>query len=424
MTFQKFKWDNNARSQLAAGIWASALSMIVTTWEGALFPATWDFLLTLEQYDSNSEVVKREIVKATARSTDTFTIVRSQGVSVQDDTASPKTNWTTARSFDEDDYVSLYITEEQLDDIQDEITRIVDTDIADLETDKLDIVDFQKWTPVYNASSWWTDAYAIALTPAISVYTDWQTLQFRADVWNSWTATLNVNSVWAKTIKKEWVDEDLDTGDIEANQIVAVTWNSVEDVRQMQSNYGQVVQTTPESVTKSFQFWMYTGQWDVMRWWVADNPSTYWTDTDTTGSSWKNTITQIDTDKYAVVYQEGSKWYIAIITVVDWEPVFGAPVEFLWAAFDVASISKLDTDKWIIFYADNATTDLFARAFSVSWSTPTLWAELELHDAISTQFLDSCPIDTDKAIVCYNDSTLDWQVTVITTSWLVITDEW
>ena len=69
---------NNASSTIAAGITNSATSLTLATGQGALFPSPtggdW-FLLTLTQATQESSW---EIVKVTARSTDTLTIVRAQ----------------------------------------------------------------------------------------------------------------------------------------------------------------------------------------------------------------------------------------------------------------------------------------------------------------------------------------------------------
>lgn len=69
------KFTNYATTALASGIAAGDLSLAVTGGTGALFPSleTVDyFFCTL------SSGATKEIVKVTARSTDTFTIVRAQ----------------------------------------------------------------------------------------------------------------------------------------------------------------------------------------------------------------------------------------------------------------------------------------------------------------------------------------------------------
>jgi len=90
---------NNAESSLASGITDTATSLTLATGEGALFPSPTGgdfFLATLAQL-VNGQEVNHEIVKVTARTTDTFTIERGQ-------------EGTTARAFSADDIVSLRLT--------------------------------------------------------------------------------------------------------------------------------------------------------------------------------------------------------------------------------------------------------------------------------------------------------------------------
>lgn len=116
------------------------------------------------------------------------------------DTATAQTN--TAQSFDAGDTISVRFTGEIIDDINTEIARI--------ETEKLSISDYQNGTKVYAATSTGTDAYAITLDPPLTSYALGQTFKFMTDVANTGPATLNVNGLGAKTIKK-LRDQDLDS---------------------------------------------------------------------------------------------------------------------------------------------------------------------------------------------------------------------
>lgn len=71
------KLANRAVSLLASDITDSDLSLSVTSGEGALFPSTGDFHVTICSYSAGVES-NIEIVNVTARSADTFTIVRAQ----------------------------------------------------------------------------------------------------------------------------------------------------------------------------------------------------------------------------------------------------------------------------------------------------------------------------------------------------------
>ena len=79
----------------------------------------------------------------------------------------------------------------------------------------------------YAASATGNDSYAVTLTPAPGSYAAGDVYYFKADVANTGAASLNVNSLGAKTIKKmkSGVLADLETGDIAAGQIVAVAYD-------------------------------------------------------------------------------------------------------------------------------------------------------------------------------------------------------
>lgn len=174
MTLTNYKTTNNASSTLASGIGAGATSLVCATGQGGRFPSTFPFLITIEKTVADV-VTKREIVKVTNRSSDAFTIVRSAGYCLASDSATTQTN--TAQSFDSGDVISLRLTGEIIDDVNAELSR--------LETDKLDIADFQNGEKVYASTSTGTDAYAITLTPAITAYVTAQTFRFSADVANT-----------------------------------------------------------------------------------------------------------------------------------------------------------------------------------------------------------------------------------------------
>jgi hypothetical protein len=96
-------YANNAASRLAASITSVATSFSVTAGHGAKFPAISGgdyFYATLMDSAGNLEVVK-----VTARATDTFTVARAQ-------------EGTTARAYSVNDIVDLRITKLMLDDFK------------------------------------------------------------------------------------------------------------------------------------------------------------------------------------------------------------------------------------------------------------------------------------------------------------------
>lgn len=75
----------------------------------------------------------------------------------------------------------------------------------------------------YGADAGSNDTYVITIS-GISSYITGQLVQFKANTANTGAATLNVNSIGAKTIKKNY-NEDLNDNDIRANQIVNVIYD-------------------------------------------------------------------------------------------------------------------------------------------------------------------------------------------------------
>lgn len=69
-----------------------------------------------------------------------------------------------------------------------------------------------------------TDAYAVTMAPVPTSYTSGMLVHFKANTANTGPATLNVNGLGAKTIKRN-ADQDLLTGDIAADQIVAAVYD-------------------------------------------------------------------------------------------------------------------------------------------------------------------------------------------------------
>lgn len=79
-----------------------------------------------------------------------------------------------------------------------------------------------------------TDTYAITVTPAVTALANGDIYIFRANTVNTGVATLNVNTLGDKPIRK-YKDKGLDDSDIKAGQIVTVIYDSVNDVFQLQN---------------------------------------------------------------------------------------------------------------------------------------------------------------------------------------------
>jgi hypothetical protein len=82
-----------------------------------------------------------------------------------------------------------------------------------------------------------SNAYTLASNRTLSSYAQNQFFIFEANHANTGAATLNVDSIGAKSIKKH-NDVDLASGDIESGQIVAVVYEAAADAFQMISQLG------------------------------------------------------------------------------------------------------------------------------------------------------------------------------------------
>lgn len=76
----------------------------------------------------------------------------------------------------------------------------------------------------YAADAEASDAYVVTLDPAPAAYFAGMKVNFKANTANTGAATLNVNTLGAKTIKKQH-DQDLKNNDIESGQIVTVVYD-------------------------------------------------------------------------------------------------------------------------------------------------------------------------------------------------------
>jgi hypothetical protein len=116
-----YQFTNNAATTLASSILVGATSLTVASTTGALFPT-----LTGDQYFyctlQNTAGSTVEIVKVTARSTDTFTIVRAQ-------------EGTTASAFSAGDKVELRLTAGEINELFGGIVQGGGTDNVFVEND-------------------------------------------------------------------------------------------------------------------------------------------------------------------------------------------------------------------------------------------------------------------------------------------------
>lgn len=188
MRYDQFILKNNVFAELYAPISSLATTLQVKSWQGARFWNAFPQLLTLENFNDNWKVLKREIVKLTGVSWDYLTIERGAYPCPPSDDANAQ--WTATFSFDADDKISLYIPKEIFDRIADAIIDLYDN---------------------------WNDRVFITWTGGLWI----QITAWNVRVWNEefeyswWTATLTDNATnyvmldwsWTIAIDTAWRDQ-------------------------------------------------------------------------------------------------------------------------------------------------------------------------------------------------------------------------
>lgn len=239
---------NNAESTLSADITASGTSIVLKTGEGALFPSTgYPEKMKIEHFEGGV-VTKREVITISWRTGDILTISsRASEACVQDESLTTKTRTQNAFSFSSGDTISMTITEEDYNGIIETLNTTIPNTYATKD-------EVKKSELVYGASSTWTDDYAITVS-WITAYQDWMTFRVKADVANTWAATLNVNSIWAKAVKKNQGTVDLEDGDWAANWIATLVYNSTLDVFQYSSQEANIVSFSWKTLEINLTAW-------------------------------------------------------------------------------------------------------------------------------------------------------------------------
>lgn len=84
--------------------------------------------------------------------------------------------------------------------------------------------NIQSWTFLYWVDVGANDTYVISLTPTLTAYTTWQTISFKPNTVNTWACTINIDWLWAKSIKSiSWAD--LVSWDLKSWKIYTLKYN-------------------------------------------------------------------------------------------------------------------------------------------------------------------------------------------------------
>jgi hypothetical protein len=129
---------------------------------------------------------------------------------------------------------------------------LVIDDVSAVVTKKVKVSTFLKKTQdgstIYAADAGANDTYAVTLSLVPTVYTTGMVVNFKANTANTGAATLNVNSLGAKTIKKN-KDQDLSDNDIKSGQVVTVIYDGTNFQMQSQLANSGVTTGGTETIT-------------------------------------------------------------------------------------------------------------------------------------------------------------------------------
>jgi hypothetical protein len=93
----------------------------------------------------------------------------------------------------------------------------------------LDVIKNERsWVFVYYWLSTWWDTYVCTsntpTVPALTAYTTWMKVRFKADAANTWACSINIDTLWAKSIKTKAWNDPMDNA-ILANQFVELIYD-------------------------------------------------------------------------------------------------------------------------------------------------------------------------------------------------------
>lgn len=229
-----YNTSNNSFGKFEASIWPSATSFIMQSAYSGLFPShngtsDPDYFLKFEQKDALQVIVKREIVKVTARSGDIFTIVRWAWLCPASDTATTQTN--TAFSFSAGDSISLTVVSEHIQQIEDDIATLQTTKANDSDVVKLTGTQTIAWVKTFSSSPI-VPTPTTDFQPTTKKYVDDSIVSgsapeslFEKDDYIAWETILANDSLFVEslpTFAESTVVQNI--GDVTGNTRVSILW--------------------------------------------------------------------------------------------------------------------------------------------------------------------------------------------------------
>lgn len=195
----------------------------------------------------------------------------------------------------------------------------------------------------YYSSTTWNDTYAITTHAWLSAYTEWMKFRIKVDTSNTWACTLNVDWLWAKSIKtRVWNDPS--------------NWDITWICELIYDGTNMVLQKESKISLSKF-------------WWT-------WADWALSVTSWTTTLS-LSSDKLVKNYSSISiTWWALEITWISWNNWWLAILKCSWNFTMSAWTIKIDWQWAAAWYNWIA---IHWWPFSNTWSWLSAWAAQQFY---------------------------------------------
>ena len=259
---------NRAWAQLDAPINGSDTNVALVAWQGSRLSDVTTASgrkVRAQMYERDAEtgaITKCELVDITNNVSDVLIIERA----VESTRATDTTNTyaATPQSFSSNAIIEEVISSEVISEIQDEVNRIVDEELP-LKANQSDV---DALINIYAASSGGTDNYAFTIPWFVSYAANvWKHYTFLSDVPNAGASWVNISGLGNIPMYKQH-DQNTETGDIEASQLVEIVIGPGGTYVEMVSQVAKILDlssaTPPAIYDTTFAAWEDLTAWNAV----------------------------------------------------------------------------------------------------------------------------------------------------------------
>lgn len=278
--------------------------------------------------------------------------------------------------------------------------------------------DIVQYAGDYVTSTGSANAYVVAVDAQIvTAYVERTVIKFKANFTNTGSATLNVNSLGAKTIKK-YASTNLAAGDIQSGDVVAVIYDGTNF--QLLTPVSQDVlsgttQTAGENLSAGEVACMES---DTKAYKSVRKMNTF-AQYGSFGQYQSPDLIYLSDGRVASVYIDATgDLYCVACSVSRLTATPGSAVGETTGTYRLPRCCLIDTDKIIAITADTTDSDkLYGVVFTISGTTPTAGTRVKIDNTVGADndTYSVCKLDTDKFLVTYRDATADDPIGVVCT---------